>query len=92
MAWDEQGSLHCGNEALYGCEPFTERGSQASTDILARRRGWKIWKDQANCPICSKPSRGVRATAVIVDQESLPGFDKIEVVPKKSRKREKHTS
>jgi hypothetical protein len=91
MAWDEQGSLHCGNESTYGCEVFAERGSQSATDILARRRGWKIWKDQANCPQCSKPARNVRAAGSL-EQEILPGFDAVPVIAKKSRRAERPTS
>lgn len=70
MTWGEDGSLHCGNEALYGCTFLAERGSRGSTDTVARRRGWRIWGDDANCPDCSKPARRTSRTGVI-EQEML---------------------
>lgn len=90
MAWDEQGNLRCGNEALYGCEHMKEQGSLAFTGMIARRRGWRIWGQDANCPTCAKPARISRTGSI--DQEGLPGFENIPVVAKKSRKADKHIS
>jgi hypothetical protein len=84
MAWDEQGALHCGNEHLYQCPVMTERGSQASTDLIARRQGWKIWGDDANCPTCSKPGRNLRKPGEL-EQEMFP-LDFGQPKEKKSRK------
>lgn len=91
MAWDKQGALHCGNEALYNCPVMSERGSRSSTDIVARRRGWRIWGDQANCPGCSKPGRNLRKSGMI-EQDTFP-LDFGQAVSKKSSKAvKKHIS
>ncbi len=71
--WDGQGRLWCSNAGIYDCPPFTERGSQTSTDNHARLRGWKIFDGQAHCPECAKPARRVRASGVI-EQDGLPGI------------------
>jgi hypothetical protein len=88
MPWDEQGNLRCGNESLYGCRHMTERGTRASTDLLARRRGWRIWGDDANCPECAKPARASR-TLGSLDQEGLPGVVFPEIPQGKARKKGK---
>ncbi len=90
MAWDEDGNLHCGNEQLYGCEPFPNRGGRGVTDARARLYRWRIWGEDVNCPDCSKSARGARRSGVIV-QEGFP-LDFGVPVEKKSRKKTREHS